>query len=281
MRTLKTLLDGLCFPEGPRWHDGRLYFSDMHGHQVMAVDMAGKSEVICEVPAQPSGLGWLPDGRMLIVSMTDRKLLRLERDGLKVHADLSALASFDCNDMVVDSKGRAYIGNFGFDLHHNAKPAFAEIVLVTPDGKASVVAGQMGFPNGTVITPDGKTMIVGESTGRRLSAFDIQDDGSLTNRRVWAELGKDRTADGIALDEEGAVWVASPFVSEVLRVLEGGKVTERIKVATDAFACALGGQGRRTLFIATAPNSNPQDCIAKRAGRIEITEVEVPGAGWP
>ncbi len=280
MRTLKTLLDGLCFPEGPRWHEGWLFFSDMHAHRVIAVDLAGKSEVICEVPNQPSGLGWLPDGRMLVVSMTDRRLLRLDRDGLKVAADLSGLASFHCNDMVVDAKGRAYIGNFGFDLHAGAKPQFAEIVIVTPDGEARVVAEEMRFPNGAVITPDGRTLIVGESTGRRLTAFDIQPDGSLTRRRVWADLGN-HIPDGIALDAEGAIWLASPQSSEVIRVREGGAVTERISVATDAFACILGGPDRLLLFVATAPNSDPADCIARRAGHIEYTEVDVPGAGWP
>lgn len=280
MRTLKTLIDGLCFPEGPRWHDGRFYFSDMHDLKVIACDLSGKREVVCEVPNRPSGLGWLPDGRMIVVSMRDRKLLRLDCDGLKSHADLSALASFDCNDMVVDGAGRAYVGNFGFDLHAGAQPKFAELVLVTADGKARVVANEMRFPNGAVVTPDGRTLVVGESTGRRLSAFDIQSDGSLTNRRVWAELG-DAIPDGIALDAEGAIWVACPTAHECIRVREGGEVVERIKVSTDAFACALGGSGRRTLFIATAPNADPADCVAKRQGKIEITEVEVPGAGWP
>jgi sugar lactone lactonase YvrE len=280
MRTLNVLLDGLCFPEGPRWHDGRLFFSDMHAHRVMSVDLHGKSEAIVEVPAWPSGLGWLPDGRMLIVSMTDRRLLRLDRDGLKVAADLGKLASFHCNDMVVDAKGRAYIGNFGYDLHANAKPQFAEIILVTPDGAARVVADQMGFPNGTVITPDGRTLIVGESTRGRLTAFDIQPDGALANRRVWAEI-QSAIPDGIALDAEGAIWVAAPGSGEVIRVRDGGRIAERIKVGTQAFACMLGGPGRRTLFVLTAETSDPEQCIAKKSGRIETTEVDVPGAGWP
>ena len=156
MRTLKVLIDGLAFPEGPRWRDGKLFFSDMHAHQVLAVDMAGKCEVICDVPARPSGLGWLPDGRMLVVSMTDRKLMRLDRDGLKTVADLSKLAPFDCNDMVVDARGRAYVGNFGFDLHANAQPRATTLVMVAPDGIARIVAEELMFPNGMVITPDGK-----------------------------------------------------------------------------------------------------------------------------
>ena len=280
MRTLEVLLDGLAFPEGPRWHDGKLFFSDMHAHQVRAVDMAGKSEVVCEVPNRPSGLGWLPDGRMLVVSMRDRKLLRLERDGLKVAGDMSKLAPFDCNDMVVDKAGRAYVGNFGYDLHANAKPRGTTLVMVAPDGNARIVAQELMFPNGTVITPDGKTLIVGESFGRKLTAFDVGADGALKNQRVWADLGKS-IPDGICLDAENAIWVACPTASEVIRVKQGGEVTERIKVGTDAFACMLGGPDGRTLFVATAANSDPEKCRADRTGRIEVTQVEVPRAGLP
>ncbi len=280
MRTLKVLTGGLAFPEGPRWRDGKLFFSDMHAHQVLTVDMAGKREVICEVPARPSGLGWLPDGRMLVVSMTDRKLMRLDRDGLKTAADLSKLAPFDCNDMVVDARGRAYVGNFGFDLHAGETPRGTTLVMVAPDGIARIVAEELMFPNGMVITPDGKTLIVGETFGRRLTAFDIGADASLTNRRVWAELGNS-LPDGICLDADNAIWVACPTMSEVIRVRQGGEVAERIKVETDAFACMLGGADGRTLFVATAPNSDPEKCRASRNGRIGITQVEVPRAGLP
>ena len=280
MRMLKVLIDGLAFPEGPRWHDGKFYFSDMHAHQVIAADMAGKRDVVCEVPAWPSGLGWLPNGRMLVVSMTDRKLMRLDRDGLKTVADMTSLAPFDCNDMVVDARGRAYVGNFGFDLHKNETPRTTTLVMVAPDGTAQIVANEMMFPNGAVITPDGKTLVVGESFGRRLTAFDIGADGSLTNRRVWAELGNG-IPDGICLDAENAIWVACPTASEVIRVKQGGEVAERIKVETDAFACMLGGPDGRTLFVATAPGSDPEKCRADRRGRIETTHVEVPRAGLP
>lgn len=280
MPTLKVLLDHLAFPEGPRWHDGKLFFSDMHAHKVMTVDLEGKTETIAEVPNRPSGLGWLPDGRMLVVSMTDRRLMRLEGGTLKLHADLSKLASFDCNDMVVDAKGRAYVGNFGYDLHTNAPQKPAELVMVTPDGKASVVANDLQFPNGTVISADGKTLIVGESMGRRLTAFDIKPDGSLANRRLWAEIAP-ALPDGIALDAEGAIWVSSPFTNETIRVLEGGKVTERIKTSQMSIACALGGKDRKTLFVLTAPTTDPEKCQANPASRIEITQVEVAGAGWP
>jgi sugar lactone lactonase YvrE len=280
MRTLKVLIDGLAFPEGPRWHDEKFFFSDMHAHQVIAVDMAGKRKVICEVPNRPSGLGWLPDGRMLVVSMTDRKLMRLDRDGLKMVADISRLAPFDCNDMVVDARGHAYVGNFGFDLHKDETPRGTTLVRVAPDGVARVVAEDMMFPNGMVITADGNTLIVGETFGRRLTAFDIAADGSLRNRRLWADLTKS-LPDGICLDAENAIWVACPTSSEVIRVKQGGEVVERIKVETDAFACMLGGPDGRTLFVATAPNSDPEKCRATRDGRIETTQVEVPRAGLP
>lgn len=182
------LLDGLRFGEGPRWHKGRLWFSDMHDCKVLAVDLNGQLETIVEVPNRPSGLGWLPDDTLLVVSVTDRRLLKLAPGGLEEVADLSSLASFHCNDMVVDPAGRAYIGNFGFDLLNNAPAAFAQLILVTADGKARIVAEKMRFPNGTVITPDGNTLIVGETTGGALTAFDITADGSLINRRTWAQL---------------------------------------------------------------------------------------------
>ena len=281
MAALDVLLDGLAFPEGPRWHDGRLYFSDMHGGVVLAVDGAGRAETIVAVPNDPSGLGWLPDGRLLVVSMRDRRLLRLDEAGLVAVADLSKLASFHCNAMVVDARGRAYVGNFGFDLHaEKPEPCKTNLVLVHPDGRAAEVASDLAFPNGTVITPDGRTLIVGESFGARLTAFDVADDGSLSNRRVFAKL-EGAVPDGICLDAEGAVWIASPVSAEVLRVHEGGRVSRRIPVATQAFACMLGGDDRQTLYVCTAATSRPDECRAKRTGRIELARVDVPGAGLP
>jgi sugar lactone lactonase YvrE len=277
------LLDKLAFPESPRWHEGKLWFSDVHNHRVMTVDMEGYTETIVEVSGQPSGLGWLPDGRLLVVSMTDRRLLQLDSDGLSEVANLSNLASFHCNDMVVDPHGRAYIGNFGFDLYV-PEPEFhkhAEIILVVPDGRARVVADELSFPNGTVITPDGKTLIVAETFANRLTAFEIEVDGSLTNRRVWAQLDESIYPDGICLDAEGAIWVASPSSSEVLLVREGGQVGHRIKVETTAFACMLGGVDRHTLFILTAETHHPNEAKSKASGRIEFVEVDVPRAGLP
>lgn len=267
------LAEGLLFPEGPRWHDEKIWVSDMHSGWVLTVDLNGKMEKIIEVPESPSGLGWLPDGRLLVVSMLNRRLLRLDPEGLFEVADLSRLASFHCNDMVVDLEGRAYIGNFGFDFAAHASIKPAEIVLVTPDGQARRVIGDLLFPNGSVITPDGQTLIVAETFGHRLTAFDISPDGSLSKRRSWAYL-KGFYPDGICLDAEGAVWVAAPYPGEVLRVLKGGTITHRIQVATKPYACMLGGPDRRTLFVCTSGSS-------AASGRIEIVEVEVPGAGLP
>jgi sugar lactone lactonase YvrE len=276
----RVLLDGLRFPEGPRWHDGRFWFSDMHAGRVIAVEMDGRAETIVEVEGEPSGLGWLPDGRLLVVSMQDRRLLRLDPDGLSEVADLSPHASFHCNDMVVDGLGRAYVGNFGFDLHAEEVPTGANLILVHPDGRTEVAAKDLRFPNGTVITPDGKTLIVGESFGGCLTAFDVAEDGSLHGRRLWAQL-EGAVPDGICLDEEGAIWVASPVgTGGVLRVREGGEVTDRIAIEHEAFACMLGGLDRRTLFICTAPDSDPRKTGDHR-GRIEIVQVNVPGAGLP
>jgi len=212
--------------------------------------------------------------------MTDRKLLRQDADGLKVHADLSKLASFHCNDMVTDGAGRSYVGNFGYDLLTGAPQKPAEIVLVEPDGRARVAATGLDFPNGTVVTADGRTLVVGESMGHRLTAFSVAADGSLSNRRVWAELGE-AVPDGIALDAESAIWVASPFTRELLRVREGGEIAERHKFEAMPIACALGGPGRRTLFVLTSESINPDECRAKRSARVWTREVAVGGAGWP
>jgi sugar lactone lactonase YvrE len=279
-RSTKVLLEGLAFPEGPRWHDGALWFSDMHAHKVLRLTLDGRVETVVEVPHAPSGLGWLPDGRLLVVSMEDRKLMRLDPDGLHEVADLSRWATFHCNDMVVDAQGRAYVGNFGFDLHGGAAPIPAAIVLVLPNGEARVAAEDLMFPNGTVITPDGRTLIVGESYGARLTAFDVQPDGALTNRRLWAQMPSG-VPDGICLDAGGAIWVASPVSSEVLRVKQGGELLDRVQVEKQAFACMLGGPDRRTLFICTASSGDPKVALTAWDGSIEAVEVDVAGAGLP
>jgi sugar lactone lactonase YvrE len=284
------LLDGLWFPEGPRWHAGKLWFSDMLAQRVMTVDLDGHAEMVVPVPGRPSGLGWLPDGRLLVVSMTDRRLLRRDSNGLTEVADLSTLTSGYCNDMVVDRHGRAYIGHFGFDLEAlPITPRLAEIVLVLPDGTARIVADALAFPNGAVMTPDERTLVVAETLAARLTAFVVEPDGSLTHRRIWAafdDLGFGLpdgrvTPDGICLDAEGAIWVASPASAEVLRVREGGVVTDRVSVVTAPYACMLGGPDRRTLFVLTAEPFHPGEPRAPNKGRIEMVQVAVRGVGLP
>ena len=277
----KILVDGLAFPEGPRWHDGKFWFSDMHGKRVLRTGLDGRTETVVEVPNNPSGLGWLPDGRLLVVSMNDRKLMRLDGAKLTAVADLSKVATFHCNDMVVDKVGRAYVGNFGYDLIAGETPKPTSMARVDPDGSVHVAATDLMFPNGTVITPDDRTLIVGESFGNKLTAFDKAPDGSLSKRRVWANLEGGALPDGIALDAEGAIWVASPTTGDCLRVHEGGRISRKIRGAGLAYACALGGPERKTLFICTAETHNPAECLAKRTGRIETVEVDVAGAGWP
>lgn len=280
MLKTEVLLEGLAFGEGPRWHEDRLWFSDMHKDRVEAVGLDGKSEVIVEVPGRPSGLGWLPDGRLLIVSMVDRKLMRLDDGVLTEVADLSSIATWHCNDMVVDAQGRAYVGNFGWDIEETQAPVGAALTMVNQDGTIRVVATDLIFPNGAVITPDGKTLIVGETFAGRLSAFDIRDDGTLSERRDFAVL-PGIAPDGICLDAEGAVWVACPVSGRVVRVREGGDITHDLKVDTLAFACMLGGPQRRHLFICTSKHSATAQCRAEHTGKIEVVEVEIPGAGLP
>ena len=281
MTTPQVLFEGLSFGEGPRWHEDRLWVSDFHTHRVLAIDGTGAAELIVEVPNRPSGLGWLPDGRLLAVSMTDRKVMRLDPEGLVEHADLSGLAGGDCNDMVVDAQGRAYVGNFGYDFAGGEKLRPATLALVQPDGSVSAAATELAFPNGTVITPDGSTLILGETFGRCLTAFDIGADGALSNRRVWADLGS-VTPDGICLDEAGGIWVADPTNSQCVRVTEGGAVTDRIATAQGCFACMLGGADGRTLHLITGMLTNDvARLLADLPGRVETVRVDVPGAGLP
>ena len=281
MSKLTILLDNLTFPEGPRWHDGRLWFSDFYSHSVMAVDLDGKAETICAVPNQPSGLGWLPDGRLLVVSMIDQKVMRLDPDGLVEHADVSSLSHHWCNDMTVDGNGRAYVGNFGFDYRAGEAPRNTTLVRVDPDGSISVAADDLFFPNGIAITPDGKTMVVAESWGRKLTAFDKANDGTLSNRRDWAVSQGNWVPDGICMDAEGAVWIADPVKKQVMRIKDGGEIAQTVSTGErGSYACALGGVDRRTLLICTN-NWRNKDHAANPTGRIEIARVDVPGDGWP
>lgn len=289
-----TLVSGYTFLEGPRWHDGRLWLSDFYTHQVIAVDMDGQVEKIAEVPGQPSGLGWLPDGRLLIVSMRDRKLLRREADGrVVVHADLSGVADGHTNDMAVDRHGNAYVGNFGFDLMGGAPVDTARLARVAPDGSVSSVADGLYFPNGAMVTPDGKTLIVVETFGNRISAFDMLPGGGLGPRQDWAVFGpvpegRDLASvipqakvapDGATLDAEGAVWLADAVGHRVLRVAQGGKVLDEISTgAMGVFACTLGGPDGRTLFLCVAPDFHEHLRKATREAAIWTVRVDVPGA---
>jgi sugar lactone lactonase YvrE len=278
---LETLLDGLTFPEAPRWHDGRLWFSDFYTHRVVAVDPGGRAETMLEVPQRPSGLGWTPDGTLLVVSMLDRRLLRVENGKARLHADLAAVATGPCNDMAVDGQGRAYVGNFGYDRHKGEPPRTTCLARVDPDGRVTRAAEDLFFPNGTVITPDGRTLIVGETQAHRLTAFDVAPDGALENRRVWAALDENVFPDGMCLDAEGAIWVSDARGLALLRVREGGKIDGTVSTGSRyAFACMLGGADRRTLFVCTSTGSGPA-MADKRDGAIETVRVDVPGAGLP
>ena len=296
-RNFSTLISGYDYLEAPRWHDGRLWVSDFYTHQVIAADMDGRVETIAMVAGQPSGMGWLPDGRLLVVSMRDRKLLRREPDGsLVVHADLTRIAGGPVNDMVVDARGRAYVGNFGFDLMGGAPLETARLALVDPDGRVSVAAENLYFPNAMMITPDGRTLIVNETFGNRISAFDIKADGTLGPRQDWACFGplpqgrelaevfpQAKVApDGGALDAEGAVWIADAIGNRVLRVAEGGRVLDEISTGKQGvFACMLGGPDRRTLFLCVAPDFHEHQRTNAREAAIWTVAVDVPGAGLP
>jgi sugar lactone lactonase YvrE len=277
----ETLVDGLCFGEGPRWHNDRLYFPDMHGKTVYALGASGNLEIIVQLEDdEPSGLGCLPDGRLLIVSMRNRKLLVLNCGKLTEFADLSSVATYYCNDVVTDLKGRSYVRNFGYDLHSDAEFQKAALILVHPDGTTELAADGLSFPNGTVITPNGKTLIVGESFGVRLTAFDIHSDGSLANRHEWAKMDG-AVPDGICLDEAGGIWVASPISNQALRVIKGGKVTDRVKTENQAYACMLGGLDGKTVFIMTSRSSQPDECKAEKSAAVEFVTVKHAGAGLP
>jgi sugar lactone lactonase YvrE len=274
------LVGGLTFPEAPRWRDGKLWFSDFYSHRVLTVDLSGRLETVAEVPQRPSGLGWRPDGTLLVVSMLDRRLLRVDGGKTHVVADLSAIATGPCNDMVVDTTGRAYVGNFGFDAHRGEPERVTCLARVDVDGRVTRVAEDLRFPNGTVITPDGQTLVVAETRAHRLTAFDVTMDGALVNRRVHADLG-DCFPDGICLDAEGAIWVADARRNRVLHVRADGTLDRTLETGQNgAYACMLGGPDRRTLFVLTNTGSGPA-MATKTDGRIEAYRVDVPGAGLP
>ncbi|MCW2693822.1 MAG: Sugar lactone lactonase YvrE [Mycobacterium sp.] len=277
--TTTTLADDLGFPEAPRWHDGQLYFSDFHDRRVRAVTEDGTVTPVLELDDSPSGLGWAPDGALLVVSMTRRALLAVRDGAPQLRADLTALTRVRANDLVVDAAGGAYVSSFGFDLLGGGSPEPTVLVRVDPDGGVSVAADDVVFPNGMVLTEDGRTLIVAETYAARLTAFDVAADGTLSGRRIFAET-PGLAPDGISLDAAGDVWVATARTSEVVRVREGGEVTGRVTVASGSlsYACMLGGADGHTLFVCTAPTWAEG---GPRAGRIEVARVDVPHAGRP
>lgn len=292
---LSLLVEGGGYFEGPRWHQGCWWVSDFQRCGLFKVTPDGRQTLVQTVAAQSSGLGWLPDGSMLIVSMKDRRLLRRCLDGtVEQYADLNGFGAGHINDMVVSASGHAYIGQFGFDIDGHEKPAKTSLVRVAPDGSVRIVAEDLFFPNGAVITPDGGTLIVGEALGGCYTAFTIRPDGTLTDRRLWAELGPmpvlgefgetmaqlRATPDGCCLDTEGGIWVADPINRRVARVLEGGRVTDEFQAPDDLYfwACMLGGDDGRTLLLCCAPGFLDH---GQGQGRLFTTRVAVPHAGLP
>lgn len=295
-REISTVLTDRAYLECPRWHDGRIWVVDFYTHEVLSAAEDGYDlRVEAVVPQQPSGLGWLPDGRLLVVSMRDARLLRREADGtLVTHAELGAHVGGHPNDMVVDAQGRAFVGNFGFDLMGGAPIAPTGLVRVDPDGTVTPVAEDLWFPNGSVLT-DGGVLLVDETFGNRVTAFDVAEDGSLVNRRTWAEFGALPSTrevagalpglvvapDGCGLDAEGALWIADAAHGRAVRVREGGEIVDEVSPGLGVFACGLGGADGRTLFLCAAPDFDEHTRSAAREGRLLSVRVDVPHAGRP
>ena len=288
---VRTVLDGLYFGEGPRWHDGSLWFSDMHDHRVVRTDLEGAATTVVTIAHdEPSGLGWLADGRLLVVAMETQRLLRVERDGTVVeHADLSHIARGSINDMIVAADGTAYVGDMGSRIHDPSSPRVAgQTIRVDPDGTVSCAADDLRSPNGHILTDDGRTLIVAESGGSCLTAFRVAADGSLHDKRTFADLKPTKAGlafappDGICLDADGAVWVADPINAVVTRVVEGGEVTDLVTFdGVIPVACVLGGADRRTLLVCVAGDWKRDVVMKARTGRIDAFAVAVPGAGRP
>jgi sugar lactone lactonase YvrE len=293
-RNVDVVSDGWSYLECPRWHEGRLWVSDFYTEKVVAIDDAGHHEVMAEVPAQPSGLGFLPDGRALIVSMRDHRILRRENDGSLVeHADLSGVVTDHLNDMVVDARGGAFVGNFGFDLMSGAPISTTTLTYVDPDGTPRTVADDLLFPNGMVLR-DG-VLVVAETFGARLTAFDVADDGGLARRRSWARFAEPPATtdvgeavgqlpvapDGLCGDADGAIWVADALHGRLLRVAEGGEILEELPTGTGVYACMLGGEDGRTLYACAAPSFAEHERRPVREAQLLAVRIDVPHAGRP
>jgi sugar lactone lactonase YvrE len=289
--TARVLREGLSFGECPRWHDGRLWYSDFYRRGIYSMDAQGEERLEHMVQGQPAGLGWLPDGDLLCVSMLDHQVLRFRDGEPSLFCDISSYCGFWATDMITSATGVSYVGNFGFDLDVMLRdvgaaemlvnrPPTTNLVVISPDGDVLQVVPDMDFPNGAVITPDGATLIVGETIACRLSAFDIAVDGTLSNRRVWAQMEFVYT-DGMCLDTEGQIWLANAIAPQCLRVREGGEITATVETSQISFACMLGGEDRRSIYIMTAPTSDRFKIANTHEGRIEVVEVALPGAGLP
>jgi sugar lactone lactonase YvrE len=291
-RFVEVLVEGRAFLEGPRWHEDRLFLSDFFGPEILTVSRDRSVEVLCEVPGQPSGLGFNPQGELLIVSMLDRRLLKLEKTGLAEVADFGNLMRFPANDMVVNDRGQAYIGGFGWDYGINPLIHSTSLIRVDPGGTTSIAASDLVFPNGAVITPEGDTLIISETFAGRITAFDIDTDGTLSNRRLWAEFapGADwRTVpeavasgmplpDGLALDQEGAVWMGDAAGTGAARVAQGGHILDFVPTAGLAvYAVALGGADRRTLYMCASPPLLQNDPTVDHRASLLACNIDVPG----
>lgn len=275
------LVDGLRFAESPRWIGDRLWFSDVHAYQLKTVTLDGDIAVVADVPGRPAGLGVLPDHRVLMATALERRLLAIGADlTVSPVADLSGLATGLLNDMVVDGRGRAYVGDTGFNMATGEPPAPGRVILCQDDAPPRIVVEGIVFPNGCAVTPDGAHFLICETMARRITRFRIDDDGTLTAPEVFAEL--ETPPDGLCLDAEGAAWVGLPHASEFVRVSAGGRITDRIRSRYPfAVACALGGPERRILFLCSAETDLSRLAKGDSAGRIDTVEVEIPGAGWP
>ena len=280
MNEVRTLLTGRGLVESPRWHGDRLYFSDWSAGEVLAVDLAGNSEVIARVKSLPLCTAWLPDGRLVIVSSPDGRLLTREADGsLVTYAELGVQG---WNDIVVDGRGNAYVNRADFNPTAGEAARPGSVFLVTADRSVRQVAGDIAFPNGMTVTPDNSTLIVADSYSHSLVGFDIGADGGLSGRRVWADLGEG-TPDGICVDAQNAVWYADVPGKRCVRVAEGGKVLQTVDLDRGGFACMLGGPGGTTLFVVAAEwnGMTKSEMVSRGSGQVLATQVDVPGAGWP
>jgi sugar lactone lactonase YvrE len=276
---VQTLIDGLLFPECPRWHNNELWFSDMHSETLYRLAADGSVLQTINVPGEPAGLGWLPNGDLLVVCMRKNCLYRVIDGKLLPYADLGSVHPGQSNDMVVDSQGNAWVGNFGFDIHAGAEPCTTSLAWINAEGKVSAAGDELMFPNGMVVTGDGQTLIVAESFASRLSAYTIAADGSLSNRRVWAQLGE-YIPDGICIDAEGCIWVAACVNHACIRVREGGDILETVGTGeVNPFACMLGGSDGKRLFMCNALDSAPEKTRKTKSGRIDFVDVAVPAAG--